>query len=264
MSTMIVCCALLGGAAGSLTPRIAYRLGVEAGRPPRGSCVHCGSPFPAGVAGWVRVGPPCGPRRPRPRSPDLRSSDLGPPEPLAAAGCRSSRARLAAAGIALVGAVVAAGFGAALGPAPELVGFLAAGVVGVLLAAVDVRCLRLPNALVAVFFVAAAGPLLSQPDRLGQAAAAGGLCAMAYLCVALLPGGPLGFGDVKLGAGLGFLLGWLGWPAVLLGLVLPHVLNGPVALCLLLTRRAGRRTALPFGPALLGGAFLAVVLGGAG
>jgi leader peptidase (prepilin peptidase)/N-methyltransferase len=78
--------------------------------------------------------------------------------------------------------------------------------------------------------------------------------------VALLPGDGLGFGDVKLAAVLGFLLGWFGWPTLLAGVVLPHLINGPVAIWLLVARRAGRRTALPFGPALLAGAALAITL----
>jgi leader peptidase (prepilin peptidase)/N-methyltransferase len=63
---------------------------------------------------------------------------------------------------------------------------------------------------------------------------------------------------VKLAAVLGFVLGFAGWPAVLAGLAAPHLINAPVAAFLLLTRRAGRRTALPFGPALLTGALLAL------
>jgi leader peptidase (prepilin peptidase)/N-methyltransferase len=41
--------------------------------------------------------------------------------------------------------------------------------------------------------------------------------------------------------------------------IAPHLINGPIALALLVRRRAGRRSALPFGPALLAGALLAVV-----
>ena len=84
------------------------------------------------------------------------------------------------------------------------------------------------------------------------------LVGAAYLIVALLPGRGLGLGDVKLGAVLGFALGFLGWPALVAGVVLPHLINGPAALVLLLARRARRRTPLPFGPALLVGALLAV------
>jgi leader peptidase (prepilin peptidase)/N-methyltransferase len=58
---------------------------------------------------------------------------------------------------------------------------------------------------------------------------------------------------------LAFVLGFLGWPAVAVGTVLPHLINGPAAAVLLLTGRARRRTALPFGPALLIGALLGVV-----
>jgi leader peptidase (prepilin peptidase)/N-methyltransferase len=79
----------------------------------------------------------------------------------------------------------------------------------------------------------------------------------AYLALALLPGGGLGLGDVKLAAALGLILGFAGWPAVVVGLVAAHLINGSVALFLLLTRRADRLRALPFGPALLAGAVLA-------
>ena len=89
---------------------------------------------------------------------------------------------------------------------------------------------------------------------LGGLAMAGG-----YLVLALLPGADLGLGDVKLAGLLGLLLGWLGWPAVLLGALLPHLLNGPVAVVLLVSRRVRRDTALPLGPALLAGAWLAVL-----
>jgi leader peptidase (prepilin peptidase)/N-methyltransferase len=67
---------------------------------------------------------------------------------------------------------------------------------------------------------------------------------------------------VKLAAVLGYLLGFAGWPAVLTGAVVPHLLAGPVALFLLLTGRAGRRTAVPLGPALLAGALIAAVATG--
>jgi leader peptidase (prepilin peptidase)/N-methyltransferase len=43
------------------------------------------------------------------------------------------------------------------------------------------------------------------------------------------------------------------------GLLLPTLLAGPVAVLLLVTGRATRRTALPFGPALVVGAVVAVV-----
>jgi leader peptidase (prepilin peptidase)/N-methyltransferase len=154
--------------------------------------------------------------------------------------------------------------GWAVTPGPALAAYLVAAVFGVLLAAVDLRCLRLPDPLVATLAIGTVLPLAAvavatgDPGRLGRAVAAGALCFGGYLLVALLPGGGLGLGDVKLAAVLGFLLGWAGWPAVLLGLLVPHLLNGPVALFLLATGRAGRRSALPLGPALLAGALIAL------
>jgi leader peptidase (prepilin peptidase)/N-methyltransferase len=235
MVILVGLCAVLGAACGAFAPRVADRLAVEAGRPPRPGCVHCGSSFPPGPSGWVRVGASCPTRR-----------------------CGAApRAALPV----LAGGGAAGALGAALGPAPELFAFLAAAVLGLLLAMIDLACLRLPNVLVGALLAVISLPLtagavlLGEPDRLLRAVLAGTLCGAVHL---LIP--RLGLGDVKLAAVLGVLLGWLGWPTVLLGLLLPHLLTGPVALFLLLTRRAGRRTALPFGPALLTGALLATVL----
>ncbi|MEU8186511.1 hypothetical protein AB0C00_04240, partial [Micromonospora carbonacea] len=86
-----------------------------------------------------------------------------------------------------------------------------------------------------------------------------GLSFLGYALLALLPGSRLGFGDVKLAAVLGLPLGWLGWPALLTGLVLPHVLHGLAVLGLLAARRIRRDTLLPLGPALLAGAWLATL-----
>jgi leader peptidase (prepilin peptidase)/N-methyltransferase len=155
------------------------------------------------------------------------------------------------------------------GPSPILAVGIPTVVFGVLLAEIDVRCLRLPDPLVAALAVVVGTPLtvISGLDgtweRLGRAATAAVVVLLLHLMIALLPRGGLGLGDVKLAGVLGFLLGWTGWPTVLLGLVLPHLLTGPVVLILLVRRRIGRRTAVPFGPALLAGTLIAVVTSGA-
>jgi leader peptidase (prepilin peptidase)/N-methyltransferase len=236
---LVVACAALGAATGAVTPRMAYRLSVEYGAPSRSSCAHCARPFPAGLAGWVRP----------------------------AARCPGCGARLGPSPV-LTAVVGAASFGLlawALGPAAGLPAYLFMAGVGLVLAFVDLACLRLPDPLVLTALVVGGGWLsaLSVVDgswaAVGRATAAGLASAGAYLALALLPGANLGLGDVKLAGVLGFLLGWLGWPAVVLGLVLPHLINGPVAVALLLSKRAGRKSDLPLGPALLAGALLAVV-----
>ena len=56
---------------------------------------------------------------------------------------------------------------------------------------------------------------------------------------------------------LGLVLGWFGWGVLLAGIFLGLLAGALVSLVLLATRRAGWRTALPFGPPLLAGAVLA-------
>jgi leader peptidase (prepilin peptidase)/N-methyltransferase len=137
---------------------------------------------------------------------------------------------------------------------------LVATVPGVLLALVDLRCLRLPNAVVGAMAVIVVPGLvvLGSTGAVVRAFAGAAFCFVAYAMVWILPRAGLGFGDVKLSAVLGFVLAFQSWPALVAGLVLPQLINGPVAVFLLVRGRAGRRTALPLGPALLVGALLAV------
>ncbi|WP_041841600.1 prepilin peptidase [Actinoplanes friuliensis] len=222
--------ALFGGAAAAFLPRVTHRLSVPRGSPPRAVCATCQTSFST----WVSVGAPC---------------RCAPPPVWTIA----------------TGALVTGLLGATVGPTPLLAVLLPAAVLGILLAAVDLRCLRLPNPLVAVLAAVTVVPLglsallIGEPDRLARAGLAALLTGLVYLLVALLPGAGLGLGDVKLAAVLCFTLGFAGWPAVAIGLLTPHLINGPIALTLLLTRRAKRRTALPLGPALLIGALVALV-----
>ncbi|SCF11891.1 leader peptidase (prepilin peptidase) / N-methyltransferase [Micromonospora chaiyaphumensis] len=168
--------------------------------------------------------------------------------------------------MAPAGALVFGGLAAARAGDPALPAFLAVAAVGLALALADLACLRLPDPLVAA--AAAAGGLglvgaaliTGTPGRLLAALAGATVSFAGYVLLALLPGARLGFGDVKLAAALGLPLGWLGWPTLGLGLLLPHLLNGVVVLALLAARRVRRDTPLPFGPALLTGAWLAVLL----
>lgn len=60
---------------------------------------------------------------------------------------------------------------------------------------------------------------------------------------------------------IGGFLGWFGWPEVGIGTLLAFVLNGLIALIVLLSRRGSMRSGIPFGPAMMAGAVLAVVIG---
>ena len=150
------------------------------------------------------------------------------------------------------------------GPAVELPAFLAVAGAGVLLAVIDLRHRLLPNRVVvpalggtAVLLTLAAA-LDGSWEALLRAGAAAAVLFLGYLVLALVSPGGLGMGDVKLAGLLGLPLGWLGWDAVLLGAVAGFVVQAAVALILLAGRRIQLRGELPFGPAMLLGAALAV------
>ncbi|RLK24546.1 leader peptidase (prepilin peptidase)/N-methyltransferase [Micromonospora sp. M71_S20] len=166
---------------------------------------------------------------------------------------------------AAAGAVVFTGLAAALGADPVLPVLLVLAAVGLVLALVDLSCLRLPDplvgaaALVAAVGLTGAAAASGSPGRLLGAVAGAALCFACHVVLAVLPGSRLGFGDVKLAAVLGLPLGWLGGSSLALGLLLPHVLHGALVLVLLVAGRVRRDTPLPLGPALLTGAWLAAL-----
>ncbi|MGY1695430.1 MULTISPECIES: prepilin peptidase [unclassified Geodermatophilus] len=147
------------------------------------------------------------------------------------------------------------------GPTAELPAWLWLATAGVLLAVVDLRERLLPNRVVLPALAGGAALLCLAAvaggawDALLRAVLAAAALFAVYLTMALVSPG-LGMGDVKLAALLGLYLGWLGWPAVVLGALAGFVLQAVVALALLATRRIGLRGELPFGPAMLAGAAL--------
>lgn len=91
-------------------------------------------------------------------------------------------------------------------------------------------------------------------DAMAGALAGGGL----LLTVAVLSHGGLGGGDVKCAAALGL---WLGWRLTLTALFFAVVLGGGTAAVLLVLRLKSCRDAIPFGPFLAAGTFLAMLYG---
>jgi leader peptidase (prepilin peptidase) / N-methyltransferase len=81
--------------------------------------------------------------------------------------------------------------------------------------------------------------------------------------LALTARGALGYGDVKLAAFIGLFVGYLGWRHVVTAAISAFVVAGLVALILLVTRLAGRKDAIAFGPFMVVGGFIALYLGDA-
>jgi leader peptidase (prepilin peptidase)/N-methyltransferase len=172
----------------------------------------------------------------------------------------SVRYPLVELGTAALFIAVAARFGLSA----SLPAWLYLAAIAVALALIDLDVLRLPNAIVLPSYLVA--PLLFGPAVVAGrdwSAALRGLLAMAalwtfYFVLSLVYPGGMGFGDVKLAGVLGLYLGWLGWSSVAVGTLAAFLLGGVIGLALLATGRAGRRTALPFGPSMLAGALIAL------
>ncbi len=157
-----------------------------------------------------------------------------------------------------------AGVTAKVGLEWELPAFLVVVAGLIALSFIDLDTYLLPKRVVypvlgagAVLFGTAA--LLGGDGRGAAEAAAGGAIAFTILLVIHLssPRG-MGFGDVRLAAVIGMMLGWIELPAVGVGLFLAFLLASVVGVGLMVARRRGRKDRVPFGPFLAAGAVLAI------
>jgi leader peptidase (prepilin peptidase) / N-methyltransferase len=137
---------------------------------------------------------------------------------------------------------------------------------GVPMAFIDMRLHRLPDLLTAPAF---AGVMLclvfaaATTDRwpsLGRAALGGAALAGAYLAAALIRPGHIGLGDSKAAASAGTLMAWFSWQTLLAGTFVALALAAAYGVVLLAERRATLHTRIAYGPALIGGSVIAVLL----
>lgn len=145
-------------------------------------------------------------------------------------------------------------------------GYLWVAVASVALAVIDARTHRLPNAWVLPGYPIVGGLMLlaclaGAPWASLLRAAIGGATLFVFYLLLRAAGGGMGGGDVKLAGVLGIALGWVGWSALAVGAVAGFVFGGLYGMLLLATRRAGRRTAVAFGPWMLLGAWTGIVWG---
>jgi leader peptidase (prepilin peptidase)/N-methyltransferase len=149
---------------------------------------------------------------------------------------------------------------ASVGLEPRVVPAVYVAVVTPALCASDVSVHRLPNALVLPGYAAAAlgiaGDWLATGAFPVLAFVAGVAYAGALLLLSVLGG--MGMGDVKLAGVLGFAGGLAGAETALLAPVAAFLLGGVAAVIAL---RSGRGTSIPFGPYLLAGFWIALLIG---
>lgn len=258
-ATLIAVAALWGAATGLLLPRAAYRFSVEPEEPWREVC-PAGHTLTGPGRGWLGSTRCATCAVAVPSLPD-GAAPQGPPP--------AGRHRYAPAVLAPVVTVLAcAALAAATGARPELAVWLLLAPVAVLLAVIDRRVHRLPDRLTLPLAGAAAvllGGVTLLPEHAGSwtsallgGAALGGF----YFLLFLINPNGMGFGDVKLALALGVALGWYGWAVLCAGGFAGFLLGALYGVGLVLLRRAGRKTGIPFGPFMIAGALLGLLFGG--
>lgn len=256
---LLVFAGLLGLAIGSFLNVVVYRVPAGRSLTPDSACPKCGTAIRKRdnipVLSWLL----------------LRGRCRGCAQPI------SPRYPLVEAFTAVAFVLVTARFGPAVAEAAtgadavagalELVAFLALTAVSIALALIDLDTHRLPNVIVlpallsGIVLLGAAALVRGDLTALAGALLGGaGLFAL-YLVLALISRGGMGMGDVKLASVLGLYLGFLGWGSLLVGAFAAFVFGGVFGLALMLIRRAGRKTAIPFGPWMILGAWLGVFAG---
>lgn len=250
LAALLVTVALLGLAIGSFLNVVIHRVpaGMSVVRP--GShCPDCDAPIRprhnVPVASWVAL---------RGRCADCKS----------AISVRYPLVELAAAALFTLTAVLLWH----RSQLPLLPALLYLGAVGLALALIDLDVRRLPNAIVLpsypVLAVLLAGASAWSGDWWPLARAGIGAAVLFgfYLAIVLIYPAGMGWGDVKLAGLLGGVLGYVGFAALLIGAFAGFLLGAVVAAVAMAIGRAGRKTALPFGPFMILGAAVGITLGG--
>jgi leader peptidase (prepilin peptidase)/N-methyltransferase len=244
MPAGFVAAAIAAGAGIGWVQRAAIiRLSVPSGQPPGAACPACGRevlragrvPLPA--LSWFGRCHGCNRR-------------TGPP---------ALAVELTTAG--LLGALAARA-----GPDPVFAAAAWLVICGVPLAFIDLAVRRLPDVLtgvaycgVIIFLVLAA---LTGGSWAALARAAGGGIGLAagYLLLALVRPAEIGLGDAKAAAAVGTLLAWFSWEALIGGTLAALLLAALYGAVLLISGRATLKAQIAFGPFLIGGGLLTVLL----
>jgi leader peptidase (prepilin peptidase)/N-methyltransferase len=255
---VIVVCAVLGLAIGSFLNVVIWRVprGESVVCPPS-ACPHCGTPISnrdnVPVLGWLLL---------------------------------RGKARCCGAPISsrypIVEATTGVAFGLIawwLGPSWALPAWLYLAAISIALTLIDIDHHRLPNAITYPSYLVGAvllglGSLLDGDAPAGGGvdqlvrAGAGALALLVFyglvwfLAAVIYSKPAFGLGDVKLSGILGGYLAWLGWGELVVGAFAGFLLGAVGGVLLMTVGNAGLKTRIPFGPYMIAGAWLAVVVGG--
>lgn len=147
-----------------------------------------------------------------------------------------------------------------------LLGGVVFAVCGTALAFIDVREHRLPNRIIypwagiTLALLLLVTFLLTDAAGLGRAMVAGLGWGLLFFLISWIHPPSIGMGDAKLAVILGLYTGFLGWEVFGLALVIAFVTAGLVSIWLLSTRRASSTSRIAFGPFLIAGTAVSLVL----
>lgn len=164
-------------------------------------------------------------------------------------------------------AVLSAGTVAVIGLHWVLPAYLWFAGVSLTLILTDLDVHRLPNRIlypstvIGAVLLAIGAALDGDFSSMGRGVAGAAFYFVLFLILALAARGGFGMGDVKLAFFLGLFLAYQSWRVLGAGIALGVAIGGVVAIGLLISRRADRKSKIPFGPAMILGAYAALVFG---
>jgi leader peptidase (prepilin peptidase)/N-methyltransferase len=148
-----------------------------------------------------------------------------------------------------------------------IVAYLYLAAISIVLTLIDLDTHRLPNAIVLPSYIVG-GVLLALASLLigdWTALLRSGIGMFAlyvfYFVLRMVRPDGMGGGDVKLAGVIGLYLGYAGWGALVVGAFAAFVLGGVYGVALMVMRRAGRKSAIPFGPWMIVGAWVGLLAG---
>ncbi len=219
---------------------VIVRHAVPAGEPPRWCCPACAQQLPSArqmARALLGRCPACGQR-------------TGPPPRLT---------------VEVTAALLLGALAARVHPGLVLAAACWLALCAVPLAFIDAAVRRLPDLLTGPAFAGTALLLLAAAaagghwHALARAALGGIALAGFYLALALISPSGMGMGDVKAAAGLGTMLAWRSWTALIAGSFAGFLFAAAYGIALLISGRATRKQQIPFGPFMITGAFLVIL-----
>jgi leader peptidase (prepilin peptidase)/N-methyltransferase len=236
---LVASLAVAGLVAGWGQRAVIVRYAVAAGEPPLRGCLDCGQ-----------------------RLLGARQLALAPLARCAACASRTGPPLLA---VEVTTALLLGALAARVHPGLVLAAACWLALCSVPLAFIDAAVRRLPDVLTGAAFAGTALLLLAAAAAgghwhvLGQSVLGGVALAGFYLVLALISPSGMGMGDVKAAAGLGTMLAWRGWSALIAGGFAGFLFAAVYGIALIMSGRATRRLQIPFGPFMIAGAFLVLL-----